>query len=169
MIELIILMVLVAVVVMVMRYGKPAVLDTPIIVHQPGHYHITLAPQLNRAQPFFESIAKHFSGLQHSQGDIPTQYFEVRDPNVFAQGECFYLLAAAFRGGTLYFQAINPKPLLRDADSHLKTVRKFSESVLVLHPLSESVDELGAEQLRGMVESIAHQMNISVKILQEMD
>ena len=41
------LVALVAAVAMGMRHGKPVVLDNPIIVHQAGQYHITLAPQLS--------------------------------------------------------------------------------------------------------------------------
>ena len=69
----------------------------------------------------------------------------------------------------LYFQAVNPKPLLRDADSHYKTLRDFSESVLQHHPLSEPADELGAEKLRAAVDTIATQMKIVVKIFHETD
>jgi hypothetical protein len=141
-------------------------LENPVIIQRPGQYHITLAPQLNRAQTFIEQIARQFVLLHPQKGDLPTQYFEVRDPRVFSQGESSYLLAIALRGGILYFQAVNPKPLLHDADSHYKTLREFSESVLQHHPLTEPADELGAEQLRAAVDTIAGQLQIAVKTLQ---
>lgn len=166
-VELVILAVLVTLVVIGMRCGRAAVPDIPIIVHQPGHYHITLAPQLGGAQPFIENIATQFAGIYRPQGDIPTRYFEVHDPNIPVPGEKFYLLAAAFRGGTLYFQAINPQPLLRDADSRIKTVRDFSGAVLALHPLAAPADEQGAEKLCEAVDSAAQPLQITVKILQE--
>ena len=93
----------------------------------------------------------------------------MRDPKVFSQGESSYLLAIALRGGVLYFQAVNPKPLLRDADSHYKTLREFSESVLQHHPLSEPADELWVEKLRAEVDTIAGQLKIAVKALQTAD
>jgi hypothetical protein len=93
----------------------------------------------------------------------------VRDPKVFSQDESSYLLAIALRGGVLYFQAVNPKPLMRDTDSHYKTLRDFSESVLQHHPLSEPADELGAEKLRAAVDTIAGQLKIAVKILPATD
>ncbi|MGC2049382.1 MAG: hypothetical protein WA635_12335, partial [Gallionella sp.] len=95
----------------------------------------------------------------------PSQFFEVRDPDVLAQDGKFYLLAAAYRGGLLYFQAINPQPLLHDDDSHLKQVREFSEAVLALHPLEHPAECDEAEKLRSAVELAARQLKISVKPL----
>lgn len=164
-IELIILAVVATVVFAGMRFGKAAILDNPVIIHQPGQYHITLAPQLNCAHTFIENIARQFAGAYQPQGDIPTQYFEVCVPDILARGENCYLLAAAFRGGMLYFQAINPKPLLRDSDSHLKTLREFSGAVLALRPLLEPADQHGVDKLCGTVESVAHQLRITVKML----
>ena len=207
--ESLLLITLITLVVLTIRRARPVILENPVIIQRPGQYHITLAPQLNRAQTFIEQIAKQFTQLhppnghgsnatpdnetRHARfplpnplpqageganeslrevfvkGDLPTQYFEVRDPKVFSQGESSYLLAIALRGGVLYFQAVNPKPLLRDADSHYKTLREFSESVLQHHPLSEPADELGAEKLRAAVDTIAGQLKIAVKVLQTAD
>jgi hypothetical protein len=167
--ESLLVITLITLVVLTIRRARPVVLENPVIIQRPGQYHITLAPQLNRAQTFIEQIAKQFTQLHPPESDLPTQYFEVRDPKVFSQGESSYLLAIALRGGMLYFQAVNPKPLLRDADSHYKTLREFSESVLQHHPLSEPADELGAEKLSGAVETVAGQLKIAVKILYETD
>jgi hypothetical protein len=207
--ESLLLITLITLVVLTIRRARPVILENPVIIQRPGQYHITLAPQLNRAQTFIEQIAKQFTQLhppnghgsnatpdnetRHARfplpnplpqageganeslrevfvkGDLPTQYFEVRDPKVFSQGESSYLLAIALRGGVLYFQAVNPKPLLRDADSHYKTLREFSESVLQHHPLSEPADALGAEKLRAAVDTIAGQLKIAVKVLQTAD
>jgi hypothetical protein len=79
------------------------------------------------------------------------------------------LLAAAYRGGLLYFQAIYPQPLLRDADSHLKQVREYSEAVLALHPLMHPAERDEIDKLRSAVEMAAQQLNISVKTLTEAD
>lgn len=167
--ELLLLITLVTLVVLTIRRARPVVLENPVIIQRPGQYHITLAPQLNRAQTFIEQIAKQFTQLHPPESDLPTQYFEVRDPKVFSRGQSSYLLAIALRGGVLYFQAINPQPLLRDADSHYKTLREFSESVLQHHPLSEPADELGGEKLRVSVDTIAGQLKIAVKALQATD
>ena len=167
--ESLLLITIITLVVLTIRRARPVILETPVIIQRPGQYQITLAPQLNRAQTFIEQIAKQFTQLHQSGGDLSTQYFEVRDPKVFSKGESSYLLAIALRGGELYFQAVNPTPLQSDAGSHYKTAREFSESVLQHHPLSEPADELGAEKLRAAVDTIAGQLKIAVKVLQTAD
>ena len=167
--ESLLLITIITLVVLTIRRAKPVVLENPVIIQRPGQYHITLAPQLNRAQTFIEQIARQFTQAHPLQGDLPTQYFEVRDPKVFSRGESAYLLAIALRGGVLYFQAVNPKPLLHDADSHYKTVREFSESVLLHHPFTAPADERGPEKLRAAVDTIAGQFQIAVKALQTGD
>lgn len=156
-------------VVLTIRRGKPVVLDNSVIIFRPGQYHIVLAPQLNRAQTFIEQIAKRFVQLNSPQGDLPGQYYEIRDPVVFANGESAYLLAITLRDGMLYVQAINPQPLIYDADSHYKTLREFSETVLKQHPLSKPADEQWAEKLRDSIDTIAGQLQITVKALQAND
>jgi hypothetical protein len=165
--ESLLLITIISLIVLTIRRARPVVLERPVIIQRPGQYHITLAPQLNRAQTFVEQIAKEFAQTQVPSGDLPTQYFEVRDPRVFARGQSCYLLAIALRGGMLYIQAVNPKPLLHDADSHYKTVREFSESVLQQHPLAELADEFWAEQLRTAVSTIARQLQITVDLLSQ--
>ena len=169
MVELLLSALLITIVVLSIRRGKLTVLDTPLIIQRLGQYHITLAPQLNRAQTFIEKIAGQFALSHPPQGDLPSQFFEVHDHNVPAQEGGFYLLAAAYRGGLLYFQAINPQPLLRDADSHLKQLREFSETVLALHPLEHPAHGDEIEKLRSAVEMAARQLQITVKILTEVD
>jgi len=166
-IELFLLVLLVALVVLVIRGGKTATLDKPLIIQSPGRYHITLAPQLEYAQTFIEQIAGQFAKANPLQDDIPSQFFEVRDPEISARPGTSYLLAVSFRGGLLYFQAIIPQPLLRDSDSHLKQVREFSEAVLALHPLVHPTGGEAAEKLRGAAEAAAQLLRISVKFLND--
>jgi hypothetical protein len=167
--ESLLLITIITLVVLTIRRGRPVVLENPVIIQRPGQYHIRLAPQLNRALTFIEHIAKQFIQLHPPERDLPTQYFEVRDPKVFSLGESSYLLAIALRSGILYFQAVNPKPLLRDADNHYKTLREFSEAVLQRHPFGEPADELWIEKLCSAVDMIANQMKITVKTLHEAD
>lgn len=168
-IELFVLLLLVAVVVLSIRGGKRAALDKPIILQQPGQYHVTLAPQLERAQTFIEQVAARFAQSHPPQGGIPTCFFEVRDGSVLPREGSFYLLAVTYRSRLLYFQAIIPQPLLRDADSHLKQLREFSEAVLALHPIEHPAGAEEAEKLRSAVELVAQQMKITVNILPETD
>jgi len=164
-IELFLLMILVTLVVLSIRRGKSAVLDKPVIINRPGLYHITLAPQLERAQTFIEQIAGRYTLSDPPQGELPGQYFEVRESGAPAGEGSFYLLAAAYRGGLLYFQAINPQPLLQDSDSYLKQIRAFSEAVLEMHPLQHPAAGDETDKLRSAVETAAQQMNMTVKVL----
>lgn len=148
---------LVILVVLAIRPRKTVIFDNPVVIHLPGQYHATLAPQLDRAQNFIEHIARQFSDSGLHAGDIATQYFEVN-----AGGQ--YLLAVGFRAGMLYFQAI--MPVLNGADSHYKTLHQFSEQVMVHLPLTTLISEQDAENLHTAVESAATQLQISCLRLQ---
>lgn len=163
--ESLLLLTIITLIVITIRRARPVILENPVIIQRPGQYHITLAPQLNRAQTFVEQIAKQYIQSQPSERDLQTQYFEVRDPKVFSKGQSSYLLAIALRGGVMYFQAVNPKPKQHDADSNYKTLHEFSESVLQHHPFSGPVDEQGAGKLHASVDTIAAQLIIAVKAL----
>lgn len=167
--ESLLLITIITLVVLTIRRARPVILETPVIIQRPGQYQITLAPQLNRAQTFIEQIAKQYIQSHPPELDLPTQYFEVRDPKVFSKGQSSYLLAIASRGGMLYFQAVNPRPLQHDADSHYKTLHEFSESVLQHHPFSGPADEQGAGKLHTTVDTIAAQLMIAVKALPHSD
>lgn len=164
--ETLLLITLITLVVLTIRRARPVVLENPVTINRPGRYQIILAPQLNRAQTFIEEIAKPYMLMHPPQADLPTQHYEIRDPIVFAKGESVYLLAVALRDGMLYFQAINPKPLHHDVDSHLKILREFSETSLQQHPITEPAGAVWAEKLRESVGMIAGQMKITVKELQ---
>jgi len=167
--ESLLLLTIITLIVVTIRRARPVILENPVIIQRPGQYHITLAPQLNRAQTFIEQIAKQYIQSHPPELDLPTQYFEVRDPKVFSRGQSSYLLAIALRGGVLYFQAVNPKPKQHDADSHYKTLHEFAESVLQHHPFSGPADEQGAEKLHTTVDTIAAQLMIAVKALPSTD
>ncbi|MGB8411153.1 MAG: hypothetical protein WCE58_14750, partial [Gallionella sp.] len=152
-------------IVITIRRARPVILQNPVIIQRPGEYHITMAPQLNRAQTFIEKIAAEYSRTHSLQGDFTSRYFEVRDPKVFAQGADCYLLAVTLRDGLLYFQAANPGKPQKDAASHLQTIREFSEKVLKQHPRKEPAGMQGAEELDAAVETVAKQLQISVSAL----
>ncbi|NOU01417.1 MAG: hypothetical protein HOO95_07585 [Gallionella sp.] len=61
-----------------------------------------------------------------------------------------------------YYQAINPQLLLHDADSHLKTVRAFSDKVMALHPLAGTSDQQSVKNLQIAIETAASQLKIEV-------
>ena len=169
MVDLILAIILVTLVGLAIRRTRYVQLDNPIIIQRPGQYHIILASQLSPAQAFIEQIARKFILLHPPPGDLPSQYYEIREPMVVDYGESAYLLAITLRAGILYLQAINPRPLIYDADSHYKTLRAFSEAMLKQYPLSKSADEQWAEKLRASVDAIAGELNITAQALQATD
>lgn len=164
--ETLLLVTIITLVVLTIRRARPVVLDSPVIIQRSGQFHITLAPQLNRAQSFIEKIAKQFRLLHSRHTDIPTQYFIVRDAKVFAKGKDFYLLAITLRDNTLFFQALNPELPEVDAVGNLKALLAFVEKTLAQCSQSSQAITEDASEICASVESAALQMNIDVKVLQ---
>lgn len=169
MFELVLLVILVVLIVVVIRGGKGKMLEAPIVIHVPDQFHLTAAPQLTWVQTFVEQISRKFSRSGLSPGELPTQYYKVDYHHGESPSDGFYLLAVALRGGMLYFQAINPLPLMGDEDSHLNQLKLYSGAVLALHPLAHSAGVDGIIQLNEAVESAARQFNIDVNPLIETD
>lgn len=163
--ETLLTLTIITLIIITIRKARPVILENPVNIHRPGQFHITLAPQLNQAQSFVEQIAKRFIESYHPKGDLPTQYFEVRDPKVYPKGQKSYLLAISLRGGELFFQAANPNVPKQGAGSHYNILREYSESVLQNHPPAGSVDESGTESLRSTVQAIAAPLQINVEVL----
>ena len=163
--ESLLLITIITLIVITIRRARPVILENPVIIQRPGQHHITLAPQLNRAQTFIEQIATRFSKSHSLQGDFPSRYFEVRDPKVFARGTDCYLLAVTLRDGLLYFQAVNPVKSQNDENGHLKTISEFSEKVLKQHPQTDTASEPGEVELADAVQTVAKQLQIEVRTL----
>jgi hypothetical protein len=107
------------------RPGKTPPLENPLVIERPGKYHVTLAPQLNLAQPFVEAVAQSLLESGRLNGNSSTQIFEVRDKQAVSHGHDEYLLAITQREGMLYFQAAAPA-----ADDKLKAISELSTGVL---------------------------------------
>jgi hypothetical protein len=91
------------------RPGKTPPLDNPLVIERPGQYHMTLAPQLNLAQPFIEAVAQQIGAPGDAELSGATQCFEVRDKQATAHGHDCYLLSITRRNGMLYFRAAGPQ------------------------------------------------------------
>lgn len=164
--ELFLICMIVALVVLTIRSGRPVILDTPVIISRPGKYHITLAPQLNRAQNFIEQVATQLANLQPPITASHSVFFSVHDTRVCTTGAQCYLLAVSARGGLWYFQAILPQPLLHDRDSHYKTVSEFT--AVVLHDLPEGeVCDADIAIIGGAVMAAAEWVKIPVFTLRQ--
>ncbi len=138
--ELFLICMIVTLVVLTIRSGRPVILDTPVIISRPGKYHITLAPQLNRAQSFIEQVVIQLAKLEPPIMSSYSVFFSVHDTKICPTGDQLYLLAVSARAGSWYFQAILPQPLLHDHDSHQKTISEFAAAVLLEQPPTEVSD-----------------------------
>jgi hypothetical protein len=163
--ETLLTLTIITLIILTILKARPVILENPVNIHRPGQFHITLAPQLNQAQSFVEQVAKQFLDSYHPKGDLPTQYFEVRDPRVFSKGQKSYLLAVSLRGGELYFQAANPDSSKHEGDTRYKVLREFSGNVLQNYPPAGTPDQSGVESLRSTVESIAAPLQINIEAL----
>jgi hypothetical protein len=139
MIELTLLTVVLLIVIFIVKPGRTPPLQNPLIIDRTGKYHITLAPQLNLAQPYIEDIAKQLDKIGNLPLNSATNYFEVRDSEVKAHGKNYYLLAVTQRNGKLYFQAISSHAGF--AQDRLNELQEFSKAVLINVPASGEVNE----------------------------
>ena len=114
------------------RPGKTPPLNSSLVIERPGQYHMTLAPQLNLAQPFIEDVVKLISAQDFQAQFSMTQYFMVQDKQVTAHGQDSYLLAITLRNGTLYVQASSPKS--GDSNNFRDIISESANSVLARFP-----------------------------------
>lgn len=140
------------------RPGKTPPLENPLVIERPGQYHMTLAPQLNLAQPFVEEVASRLGSV--TLPDCDTKFFEVRDKHVTAHGFDFYLLAISKRNGMLFFQAA--RPVSKDAN-HLQVIREFSQGVLARFPGGGALAP--CEEIVSTVQQAAQARGIEIRLL----
>ena len=124
------------------------------MIQRPGQYHITLAPQLNQAQSFIESIAKRFAELHSAARRFAHAVFRSARSQGVCEGRELLFAGSRIARRDLYFQAVNPN-CSKKRTATTRTLHEFSEAVLQNHPLSGSEDEQGAEKLCGAVEAVA--------------
>ena len=152
------------IVVLTLRNTKRAVLENPLILNRTGQYHATLAPKLNIAQTFIEAIAKQIPGPRDASQNSSTQCFEVRVPEVAAMGQELYLLAITMRHGMLYFQAIVPRPLINDQDSHFNMLMESAHGALASIPVTSGVHNTGMDEyIIAAASTAAQKLGIDIK------
>ena len=163
MIELTLVTLALLFVVFVVKPGRTPPLDNPMIINRLGQYHITLAPQLNLAQPLIEDIAKRLGNPSELAQNSSSLCFEIRDAEVTAHGKDFYLLAITQRNGMLYFQATTS--LADDLKHRVEELLSFADKTLLNIPRIGEIDE----QLNGRIilvaQEIAAQHSAGISVL----
>lgn len=160
MIELIILTTVTLVALSLIRPGKTPPLDNPLIIERPGQYHMTLAPQLNLAQPLIEDIVKRLRASGDLANNSSTLCFEVRDKDVTAHGKDFYLLATTQRNGMLYFQAIASQAGF--PKDRINTLLEFANAVLANIPGTSAPDKELNERIVAATHDAAQPRSIGI-------
>ncbi|RFC34636.1 MAG: hypothetical protein DID92_2727744566 [Candidatus Nitrotoga sp. SPKER] len=151
--------------VLTLRNTKRTVLENPLILNRTGQYHATLAPKLNIAQTFIEAVAKQIPGPRDQDQNSSTQCFEVRDPEAITMGQELYLLAITMRHGLLYFQAIVPRPLVNDQDSHFNMLMESAHSTLESIPAANDMHKEVDEFIIVAANTAARKLSIDIKQL----
>jgi len=145
------------------RPGKTPPLNNPLVIDRPGKYHVTLAPNINLAQPFVEAIAKELISFGSRSGDSDTQYFNVIDKHVKAHGHDNYLMAITQRNGILLFQASAPV----GDQGYYQTIYEFAQDVLKRFPLAGEPDMTIARQITSSAKQVAGTKRIDITQLDE--
>ena len=146
------------------RPGKTPPLNNPLVIERPGEYHMTLAPQLNLAQPFIEAISRQIGSPSDATQCSMTQRFEVRDKHVTAHGHDSYLLAITQRNGIIYFQATSP---LADQSSRHTTIGDFAAAVLARFPATGAYTPALDERIVAAAHAAAQPRSIHIKQLDQ--
>lgn len=145
------------------RPGKTPPLNNPLVIERSGQYHMTLAPQLNLAQPYIEAIAKQAGTLNDASQYSLTQYFKVRDKQVKSHGQDCYLLAITARTGMLYFQATGPDS--GDDNSDLRTISHSANLVLERFPATGIHNKEMDERIVATALEAARSRSIHITLL----
>ena len=145
------------------RPGRTPPLKNSLVIERIGQFHMTLAPQLNLAQPFIEAIAGQVRPQIGESKDSTTQCFEVCDKQVSAHGHDCYLMAMTLREGILYFQAVSPKS--NDQHGLLDTIIDFADGVLSRIPIRGKPNRALDELLIAAVQKAAKIDDVRIKIL----
>ncbi|CAH1904579.1 conserved hypothetical protein [Candidatus Nitrotoga sp. HW29] len=152
------------IIVLTLRNTKRAVLENPLILNRTGQYQAILAPKLNIAQTFIETIAQQIPSPRDESQSSSTQCFEVHDPEAAAIGQELYLLAITIRHGLLYFQAIVPRPLINDQDSHFNMLMEAAHNALASIPTTGGIPTTKAdESIITATNTAAQKLSIDIK------
>ncbi len=118
------------------RPGKTPKLENPLVIERTGLYRITMAPQLNLAQPFIEAIATRMrDGSVMPTGEVAS-VFAVRDKQVVPTGADYYVLTIILSNGMLCFEAASPLTVTQGV---------MDKGCEVVHPLVNIVQQVATE------------------------
>lgn len=144
------------------RPGKTPELENPLLIDRPGRYRITIAPKLNLAQPFIESVAARICFDKDALLGSTTQFFAIRDKQAGPQAFDGFLLVIGYRDGMLYFQAEQPPRSDEDQPGWLSV---FTDRVLASSPARDKHSATLDSQIISAVQRVATEQGVDVILL----
>lgn len=144
------------------RPGKTPQLENSLVIERPGKYKITLAPKLNLAQPFIESIAARIL-FEENAICSSTQFFAVRDKQVNRHDCEGFLLVISYSNGMLYFQAEQPSS--DDRSRHFEWLCEFTDDVLENAPASDNGSAEPDSCIIAATQNVASELGVDVNLL----
>ena len=145
------------------RPGKTPQLENSLVIERPGKYKITLAPKLNLAQSFIESIAAQILLAEDATRGSSTQFFAVRDKQVTTHACEGFLLVISYVNGMLYFQAEQPPS--DDRMSHVEWLSEFAGDVLDKAPASDGSSTALDSCIIAATQNVARELGVDVNLL----
>jgi hypothetical protein len=145
------------------RPGKTPQLENSLVIERPGKYKITLAPKLNLAQPFIESIAARILLAEDVTRGSATQIFAVRDKQVITHACEGFLLVISYSDGMLNFQAEQPPS--DDRTSHFEWLSEFAGDVLDKAPASDEHSTALDSCIIAATQNVACELGVDVNLL----
>lgn len=144
------------------RPGKTPQLENSLVIDRPGKYKITLAPKLNLAQHFIESIAAEIL-LTKEVAHSSTQFFAVRDKQITTHACEGFLLVISCLDGVLSFQAEQPPP--DDRASHFEWLGEFTDNVLEKAPARNGDSAALDSCIIAATQNVARKLGVDVNLL----
>lgn len=144
------------------RPGKTPLLEKPLLIERPGRYRITLAPKLNLAQPFIESVASRISVANEAIHSSAVQFFAVRDKQVATLVGAGFLLVIGYRNGMLYFQAEQPP---QGGCNHHGWLAKFTEGEWLSAPAMDEHSLALGSCIISAIQNVARETGVDVNLL----
>ena len=163
MIETLTLVTLIFLYLIFFRPGKTPQLENSLVIDRPGKYKISLAPKLNLAQPFIESIAAQIAASAEATDSSTTQFFAVRDKQVTTHACEGFLLVISFSKGMLHFKAELPPSDKRCI--HSEWLGEFTDDVLETAPATNERSTTLDSCIIAATQNVARELGVDVNLL----
>lgn len=99
------------------RPGKTPMLDNPLVIDRLGQYRISIAPQLNLAQPFVEAVGKRLAADTRARSTTQECSFAIFDKQAVPREQDFYWLVVSIRNGIPDLQVAAARNSVKPAPS----------------------------------------------------